>query len=176
MNDIEFSRLVSVLDLEDGDYQRQSIDADAEECQALAGWFSIAGVESLHADILLKRHGRQVLAETEVTARIEQTCVVSLQPLKLTVEETYTRAFDPDVRPSGEFDETIDLDPGSEDPPEPLVDDVIDLGKMVAEQLGLALDPYPRAKGASIDPRYVEVEAPKRDNPFAALKGLKLDG
>ena len=176
MKDIEFSRSVSVLDLEDGDFLRQTIDADAEECQALAKRFSIAEVESLHADILLRRCGRQMLAKTETTARVEQTCVISMRPLKLTVEDAYTRVFDPDVRPSGEFDETIDLDLHSDDPPEALVDDMIDLGEMVAEQLSLTLDPYPRAPGASIDPRYVEVEAPKRDNPFAALKGLKLDG
>lgn len=176
MNDLEFSRLVSVVDLEDGDFLRQTIDAGADECVALAKRFAIAKVEGLHADILLRRHGRQVLAETELVAVVEQTCVVSLRPLNLTVEESFTRVFDPDVRPSGEFDETIDLDPDSEDPPEALVDDMIDLGEMVTEQLGLALDPYPRAEGASIDPRYVDVEPPKRDNPFAALKGLKLDG
>ncbi len=175
MNEPELSRPVTALDLEDDDSLRQAIDADDAECRALARRFAIAAVERVYAEVELKRQGRQVVAEARLEAKVEQTCVVSLQPMDVAVDECFTRVFDPDVRPSGEFDETIDLDLDGEDPPEALVDDKIDLGEMVAEQLGLSLDPYPRLEGATVDPRHVAQEEPRRDNPFAVLKGLKLD-
>ena len=172
----EFSRPVSVLDLEDGDFAKHTIEADEHECRALARRFAVAEVESVQADIVLAREGRQVVARTDLSAKVEQTCVVSLRPMKVQIRESFERVFDPDVRLSGEFDETIDLDLDGEDPPDPLVDDMIDLGEMVAEQLGLSLDPYPRLEGATVDPRYVGQGGPERDNPFAVLKGLKFDG
>lgn len=45
----------------------------------------------------------------------------------------------------------------------------IDLGEAAAEQLGLALDPYPRMPGAELP----EAEADVELHPFARLAGLR---
>jgi hypothetical protein len=47
--------------------------------------------------------------------------------------------------------------------------DVVDLGEAVAEQLALALDPYPRAPGAELPPEAVDPEA----GAFGALAALR---
>jgi uncharacterized metal-binding protein YceD (DUF177 family) len=52
----------------------------------------------------------------------------------------------------------------------------LDLGEVAAEELSLALDPYPRKPGARLEKsRYgeSEEEAEKGRNPFAVLAGLK---
>ena len=44
---------------------------------------------------------------------------------------------------------SLDID---HDPPEPIEAGAIDIGELVAQYLSLALDPHPRAPGASLDP------------------------
>ena len=63
-----------------------------------------------------------------------------------------------------------------EDPAEELTDGQIDLGEVVAQQLAVALDPYPRAPGT--EDRFAQSdqeESPAKsgDTPFAVLHGLR---
>ncbi|MGH6890961.1 MAG: hypothetical protein ACREEP_01765, partial [Dongiaceae bacterium] len=60
-----------------------------------------------------------------------------------------------------------------------VMDGWIDLGELAAEQLGLAIDPYPRKPDAQIPAEWTaepasEPPAAKRPNPFAALEKLKV--
>jgi hypothetical protein len=69
----------------------------------------------------------------------------------------------------------LDLSPTDLDPPDPIIGGVIDLGQVVAEQLVLALDPFPRAPGAAFDS---PADAPAAEGtptpgPFAALAALR---
>ena len=58
------------------------------------------------------------------------------------------------------------------DPPEPIENGIIDLGRLATDALYLAVDPYPRKPDAVFEPL---VEAPDpEDHPFAALKALKV--
>jgi uncharacterized metal-binding protein YceD (DUF177 family) len=70
------------------------------------------------------------------------------------------------------------------DAPEPLSGNMLDVGEIVAEQLSLAADPYPRRPGAKLEdvmpkPRKgekAEMEAGKgeqRRHPFAGLAALR---
>jgi uncharacterized metal-binding protein YceD (DUF177 family) len=102
-----------------------------------------------------------------------QACVVTLEPVRAQLSEDFTVAFGA-VRPAAEGEVIIGLD--EEDPAEELTDGRIDLGEVVAQQLAVALDPYPRAPGA--DDRFAqsdqEESAAKGGNtPFAALAGLR---
>jgi hypothetical protein len=61
---------------------------------------------------------------------------------------------------------------------EPVIGREIDVGEAFAEELGAALDPYPRAPGAALDAGdlgpHVSVGAAERlDGPFAALGRLQ---
>jgi hypothetical protein len=56
------------------------------------------------------------------------------------------------------------------EPPEPLVDGIIDLGVIAVEFLMLGIDPYPRKKGVE----FVTPNAPDpATSPFSALGKLK---
>ncbi len=58
--------------------------------------------------------------------------------------------------------------------PEPIVEGRIDIGEAVAQQLALALDPYPRKPGISLEDVIGNAAAgdDRPASPFAVLAGL----
>ena len=66
-----------------------------------------------------------------------------------------------------------EADANEADPPEPIINGVIDLGRLATDALFLAVDPYPRRPDAVFEPS-VESADPN-DHPFAALKALMPD-
>lgn len=171
----EFSRPIDLGHLDDGEERNETIAATPEECAALARRFGLEALERLEARVRLVRRGGQVVAQAAIVADAVQACVVSLDPVPAHLEFEVSQPYDPEVRETGEFDELLDVE--DDDPPEPLIDDTIDIGELVAERFGLALDPYPRKPGATVDPRYLAPEEDageeERPHPFAALKRLK---
>ena len=93
---------------------------------------------------------------------------MTLDPVVNRVEESIDMSFAEDIEAAAREAE-VALD--AADPPEPMVDGAVDLGEAAAEQLALALDPYPRAPGAVFEP-LPEAEATKV-SPFAALRRLQ---
>ena len=72
----------------------------------------------------------------------------------------------------------LELDAEAAEAPEPAPGGWIDLGELAAEQLGLALDPYPRKPDAEVPAEWKaepveEPVAAERPNPFAILEKLK---
>lgn len=137
-----------------------TVEADARECRALAARMDIPAVRSLRCVFHLTTeadHG--TLARGLLRAEVVQTCVVSLEDFATVVEERFAVRF----VPSGM--ESEDDDPDSIDEI-PFEGHLIDLGEAAAEQLGLALDPYPRKPGASMPDTGSEADA---NHPFAAL-------
>ena len=65
---------------------------------------------------------------------------------------------------------------GDAEPVEPLDDGMIDIGEAVAQQLSLALDPFPRAPGAVLDEETDLSDGSPRESPFAALAKLHKPG
>lgn len=162
----------------------EKLTASPAEREALAERFGILSVDSLMAEIELFPHKRDGLAlRGRLVADVAQACVVSLEPVPAHVEVEFERVYEPGAEdPDVNFSVEDLFDPDAEDPPEPLIDGVVDLGEVVAEELALSLDPYPRAPGAEIPEAYrpePEEEAGKADpstaqgthRPFAVLKG-----
>ena len=133
------------------------MEATADECAALARRMRIPAVLSLSCTVLGSRSGAVVDVEGDLQARVVQDCVVTAEPFEQEVAERFT------VQCVPEGTETEDDDPDSVDQLT-YAGNVIDLGELVAEQLALALDPYPRSPGAVL-PELGEDDA----NPFAAL-------
>jgi uncharacterized protein DUF177 involved in 23S rRNA accumulation len=144
--------------------RREILEAGEAERAALAGRFGIPAVESLRAELRLwpEAHGA-VRAEGRLAADVVQSCVVTLEPVPQRVEEAVSLR----LLPAG-------TEPGDEpgEPDEiPSENGVVDLGEAVAEQLALALDPYPRAPGAAM-PEETDDAAAER-HPMAALAKLR---
>lgn len=147
------------------------LDATAAERAALAARFGILGIHALAARLRLRPEpGGTVRARGTLSAEVEQACVVTLEPVRQRVEA------DLDLRILGDGETPADEDPDSPDEIESQ-GGAVDLGEAVAEQLALALDPYPRAEGAELPefdpPEPPEPTPPERPNPFAGLAKLR---
>ena len=148
-----------------------ALDATPAECAALAERFGILGIGALSARIRLEPEtGGSIRARGVLTAEVEQACIVTLDPVRQLVRAPI------DLRLLNEGEAPGDDDPDSPDEIETL-GGIVDLGEAVAEQLALALDPYPRAEGAELPafdpPEEPEPEQPAKPNPFAALGKLR---
>jgi uncharacterized metal-binding protein YceD (DUF177 family) len=155
------------------DPREVALEATPTECAALAKRFGILGIGALSARLrLVPEPGGTVRVRGTLAASVEQLCVVTLEPVTQAVEAPV------DLRILGEGEVPADDDPDSPDEIES-AGGVADLGEAVAEQLSLALDPYPRAPGAELPPSLRsgpetgEPEEPGRPNPFAKLARLR---
>ncbi len=173
----EFSRPLQVGELDDDAKGRQHLEADGPERAALARRFDLLSLDRLEADLDYERRGRVVDVTGRFIATVTQTCVVTLEPVSSSLEDSFAARFDPDLVPD-EFD-VSDMAPEDlldDEDAVPLVGDKIDLGEVVAECLGLAIDPYPRKIGSSTDSCYAGSAEPAvaKASPFDVLKKLKL--
>jgi uncharacterized metal-binding protein YceD (DUF177 family) len=150
---------------------------------AIAQAAGISGLSDFTAEIVLKRWRRDgVEISGELKARIEQPCVVTLEPVEQEIREIFRFNFLPErsalAKPLSGADREIVLDPEGEDPPELFSGDSIDVWPVAFEVLSLAIDPFPRKPGAEFPaPDAASPGLPESDStsPFAALKALKRD-
>jgi uncharacterized metal-binding protein YceD (DUF177 family) len=130
---------------------------------------------SASLDVTPERGGRFHVAG-RVLARVGQTCVVTLDPIENDIDEEIDLIFAPPEQIPELSDLVDDAAESSEeipDPPEPIVNGIIDLGRVATDALFLALDPYPRRPDAVFEPPQVADDP--EDHPFAALKALQVD-
>lgn len=155
------------------------ITADAPMREAIAAFAGVDAVPALSAVFHVTRRGKDGLRVIgEVRAKVGQTCVVTVEPMVSEIVEAVDIAYEP-PRADAEPERPASMNPGAtgspifeddEDPPEPLIDGIADLGALATEFLMLGIDPYPRKPDATF-------EQPASDagesGPFAALARLK---
>jgi len=159
----------------------RDLEADQTICAAVADVGGLREVLSVSASLdVTPMSGGRFHVEGRVRARIGQTCVVTLDPMETEIDEPIDLIFaPPDQIPqmADLVDEAQENDRSSDaeipDPPEPIENGIIDLGRVATDALYLAVDPYPRKPDAVFEP-LVEAADPE-DHPFAALKALKAD-
>lgn len=154
------------------------LEAKPAERAALAERFGVQSIESLRAEVTLKAiaGGALVRVDGHLAAQVVQTCVVTLEPVPETVDEDFSLSFG--VEEPDEVGAEIELSLDEEDPPDPIVDGVIDVGEAVAEHLALALEPFPRKPGIAYEGGDDEAgtataEQDRKPNPFAVLAQLR---
>jgi uncharacterized metal-binding protein YceD (DUF177 family) len=152
------------------------LDLAANE-QVRAGLAVLAGVAAmprLEAVLDVVRYGNGLRATGRVSATVEQTCVVTLEPVENEVDEPIDVIFAPSTDDSAAADlEKVDGDADlieGEEPPEALSNGAADVGAIVTEFLLLGIDPYPRKPGAEFNP---PAEQGATVSPFADLAKLK---
>ena len=161
------SRPIEVADIPP-DGLEVDVAADEAERRALAEDFGIRAVHRLGAHYRLRRVTGGVRVDGTVSAEVEQTCVVTLEPVTGPVSETVELMFSEHAGAPEEAGDVARM--GERDPPEPIVGGRIDLGAVTTEFLALGLDPYPRKPGVSYEP---EPGRDPADSPFAALAKMK---
>lgn len=167
---------VTVAHIPDTGLHRE-LEASAAERQAMADLAGVREILSAQAsfDVVPKSGGR-VQVTGHVRARVGQTCVVTLDPMESEIDEEVDLIFAPeaevrrlaDLIEEGQDDEEP---PEVADPPEAIVNGIIDLGRIATDALFLAIDPYPRKPGVVFEAEVTALDP--EDHPFAALKALQ---
>jgi uncharacterized metal-binding protein YceD (DUF177 family) len=164
--------------------ERFRLKANAQERAALAKRFDLVDLPSLEAegDVTVFDHGQRARVEGIVHAHVIQSCVVTLAPVEADIEERFVRAYASSIGAARNKEIVVNVD--EDEPPDPIVGGAVDIGEAVAETLGLALDPYPRAPEAELPLDGTVSDSPKgraggpeagepmQETPFSALKGL----
>ena len=141
LNKYEFSRLLKLYEFDQAMMER-SISANSAECLALAKRFGLVELRILSANLMAERVSDSLLIQVTGSfhADVVQRCVITLEPLVAIVDAYVDELYGPNMGNSEINDTTVD----EATPPEPFDGDGIDLGELVAQQLALALDPYPK--------------------------------
>jgi uncharacterized metal-binding protein YceD (DUF177 family) len=165
-----FTRKVAVASLPKTG-QHVVLTADDAACVQIAGLLGLPRVDALSVTVEVRPvSGGRYRVEGQVSARLWQTCVVSLEDFPSDVAAEIEAVFaDADRLPpvsKKEVERTL----ADEDPPEPLVDGMIDVAALAVEFIALALEPFPRRPGAALD---APSEHGGPESPFAALAALK---
>ncbi len=152
----EFSRPVTVESLHAG-WTMRTITAGPNERAALARRFGMVAVERLQAEVKLRQLTNiLVLVEGRFQANVVQTCVITLEDIPVTIEDTFVLTYGSSL---ADKHRQVEVLIEAEGPPDPLVEGIIDVGEAVAEHLALALDPFPRKPGAEFH------QPPQDDGP-----------
>ena len=173
--DLPWSFPVAVAQLpEAGLHQVLETSAAQRELIAAAAGVNAVLQATAAFEVVPDAEGRVNITGT-VRARVEQACVVSLDPVENDIDEHIMAVFAPlsqiPVSPKSVQKEEGD-DAEIPDLPEPINNGVIDLGQLATEFLILGIDPYPRKPGVAFTRPETPVDPD--EHPFAALKALKV--
>ncbi|HRK25157.1 MAG TPA: YceD family protein [Beijerinckiaceae bacterium] len=145
-----------------------TVTPDAAEREALARALDLVSVDRLTADFQLRAAaGGLYEVSGMLRAEVRPRCVVTLEPFSLVIDEPVSIRFADAAAPAARRAATpapADLD---DDPPDPVENGMIDLGRVTTEFLSLALPIYPRAPGAEFAASGEDGPA----SPFAVLAG-----
>lgn len=170
----ELARLVKPRALPTGE---MTIEASADERAALATRFDVLSIEDFTARVGFEKKDQAVIAKGTLSAGITQPCAVTRDPLSYRVEEDFLLRFVP-AGQMGEYEEDAEFELSEEDLDEiEYKGDAFDLGEAIAQELGLAIDPYREGPGAEAARAEAGIESDEDRAPSGplaeALKGLK---
>jgi hypothetical protein len=141
--------------------------ADNDMREKIARIADVLALPRLEADFMITHRGRGLRVVGEVSATVEQTCVISLDPIENHITEPVDLIFEP--APDSDFPGLARGEPEGE-PSELLQGGCVDLGAIATEFLLLGIDPYPRKPGVTFAPPAADAAT---GGPFAALAALK---
>lgn len=176
----EFSRVLAVEGLTPDKVRKETVEANAKECAALAKRFDLRELSNFKADLRIRRveGGDVVRLEGKLSADVVQTCVISLQDVHAHIDGEFdTFLAETGKHTAKKFGDEADLGIDDDDTaPEVIHNGQLDLGEIVAQYLSVELDPYPRAPGVSLAAQLAEAGLEVKNNPFSVLKNLNPDG
>ena len=167
----ELSREIETSDLAEGEVELE-VRASPAERAALVRRLGVIALDRLEARVRARHLSGGIYGvRGRLSADVVQRCVISLEPVATSLDEAMSVTWSPDTGWVDEGETLVEVEgarPSGED------GGAIDIGEAVAQQVALALDPYPRAPGAQV-PAVGHDGGPDADvrRPFAALAALR---
>lgn len=164
---------VRLADVPSGGLHVRRRDLSEADARAFAAAIGVSGLRAFDLDIHVRPYrGDGLAVEGTVGAEVDQTCVVTLEPMVNRIEEEVEITFRPEDKITTKLVEdeedglSIDASHAADDP---LVGGAIDAAAIAAEFLALGVDPYPRKPDAVFE----KPEGTGESSPFAGLSKLK---
>lgn len=151
------------------------VHLDEDDREALAQSLTLSAVEQFDANLTIVPLRGGLRAQGRLVARFVQPSVVSFEPVVQEIDEPVDRVFLPepsDHKPTPGSEIFVDLE--DDDFPDHIDGPEVDLSALLIETLALAIDPYPRLPGESIEALDIKLDA-EEPSPFAALAKLKKE-
>ncbi len=166
------SRKMKVHDIEPE--VTQTLSAHPEEREAIKALLDLEALERFEFTYRIRVDAKgRVHVSGRLEADLVQTCVVTLEPVPVSIDVPVSAAFWPAPMVAaleGKAEDRSDLF----DWPEVINDGSIDLGTLAYETLATSLEPYPKKAGATFTwPEGAALDEEPENGPFAGLKGLK---
>lgn len=166
-----------------------SLAPEKDEKDKIAERLDLKALEDLEVNLSLQRVGGGNIVKVEgvLNADVIQQCVVSLEPVKKTVQKEFDAYYtNPEeavpfssaskkLKMRDEHDEVPMMDEWED--PEWMDDGAIDLGELVVQHLSLGLEDFPKKEGQHFEEgdeaEMLRQPSDTRRNPFAALQYWK---
>jgi len=178
------SELERVVDLDRMAAGGAALDVVASESEraALARRFGFLGLPAFAARVTVdRRPGGQIVVDGRLKGRIVQSCILTLDPVAQDLDDTFRIVFKQGLDEERDPESGEAIVNAQADAPEPLAGNVLDVGEIIAEQLSLAADPYPRKPGVKLEDVLPKPRGggrsggrpEQRRHPFAGLAALR---
>lgn len=176
----EIERIID-LDRQGRSGSAVEIAATESECAALAKRFGFLSLQAFAARVTVDLQlGEQVIVEGRLRGKIVQACVLTLEPVTQELDDAFRIVFQKDLAEERDPESGEAVLNAQADAPEPLAGNMLDVGEIVAEQLSLAAEPYPRRPGVKLEDVLPKSKGgPRRGapgqqrHPFAGLAALR---
>ena len=150
------------------------------ECEEVAKILDVVALRQFQADFEVTRwRGAGLKVIANISAEVDQNCVISLEPVSSRVHEQVEWFFKPEERAKKNIDNEaiLQIDPLGEDPADPLVEGRVDLWLLLVEHLCLVIDPFKRSESVEFETVFKEVmDSSESENskvsPFSILKTM----
>src|SRR6478736_3443586 len=148
----EIERIVDIERMGASGSTALDIAASDSERAALAKRFGFLSLPAFAARVTVdRRPGGRVVVEGRLRGKIVQACILTLDPVTQDLDEAFRIVFKQDLAEERDPESGEALVSAHADAPEPLPGNSLDVGEIVAEQLSLAADPYPRRVGVKLE-------------------------
>ena len=164
----EFSRLIDIRNLPSGTLR---LEANANECAALARRIGIEAVERLTSEVTFLPAAGVIAVSGRVYAAVVQLCGISNEPFPTLIDEPLTLRFVQGIA-AHKPDEELEIDADACDEIE-FEGTQFDLGEQIAQTLSLAIDPYATGPNAERVRKEAGLSDAASSGAFAALAALK---
>lgn len=152
------------------------LTVDKDERNRIAEELQVVSVDRLQVKLHAVRFRGGIRVTGRLTAIVVQQSVVTFEPVTQEIGEPIDRIFLPggEKQFAGPANAEVFVDLEGDDIPDHFDGNEADLSDLIVETLALAIDPYPRAPGESLDDLGVKSTV-EEVHPFAGLKKLKQD-
>ena len=175
---MEFSREMSFEDFT-SELTEFQFEASDHECRALAERLGILVLHHVKVTGVVgpATAGGDIDLSGHIQAALEQNCSITLEPIREDVDTSFNIRFSDRISedtPLGQIEEEL-----RDRSFEPMPTGPVDIGEIAAQYLSMAINPFPRTSGATLDASALEgvailSEEDDREarSPFSLLKKI----